>query len=294
MLTGDCTQVEDRVPTVNGKRWYSLIFVPLRNASGEITSVMGISRDIHDQKKLELALKQSKSRLEKRVSERTRELLASQEQLHRLTQKIVTDQEELFRHASRELHDEAGQALIALKFNLTTVLEELPANASNLQARISDSIELIDKARETVRTLAHNLRPPVMDVAGIHLSLMEFCNEYSGLSKIPIIYTGIEMPDLPEVIRISLYRFVQEAVINIIKHAHADAVQVKLSCLPGQIQLSVKDNGKGIDPELHTNGIGLLGIKERIQLIGGHLNVISKQGKGTRLTATVPWTGNTS
>jgi signal transduction histidine kinase len=102
------------------------------------------------------------------------------------------------------------------------------------------------------------------------------------------------MPDLPEVIRISLYRFVQEAVINIIKHAHADAVQVKLSCLPGQIQLSVNDNGKGIDPELHTNGIGLLGIRERIQLIGGHLNVISKQGKGTRLTATVPWTGNTS
>jgi signal transduction histidine kinase len=152
MLTGDSTQVEDRVPTVNGKRWYSLIFVPLRNASGEITSVMGISRDIHDQKKLELALKRSKSMLEKRVSERTRELLASQEQLHRLTQKIVTDQEDLFRHASRELHDEAGQALIALKFNLTTVLEELPANASNMRSRISDSIELLKAMKRCTPT----------------------------------------------------------------------------------------------------------------------------------------------
>jgi PAS domain S-box-containing protein len=288
-VTGKSIRVDDQIPSKLGLRWYSTKLVPIRNAAGGIISVMGIARDIQDQKLMDMELKHAKSQLEKRVAERTRELETSQRQLHQLTYQMVNDQEEQSRQVSRELHDEAGQALIALKFNLATVLDELPEDNPSLRHRVSESIALVDQTMARVRSMAHRIRPPELDVAGLNLSLQEFCRNFSDLTNFPIEYHGSEIPGLPEAISINLYRFVQEAVTNVAKHAQAKFIDIKLSYSDGLIYLSVIDDGKGFDPGNRSGGIGLLGINERIQLLGGKLDISTRPDHGTRITAMIPW-----
>jgi signal transduction histidine kinase len=139
-----------------------------------------------------------------------------------------------------------------------------------------------------IRALAHSLRPPVLEVGGIDLSLQDYCQELSKRTQIPIYYQGEDIPGLPDEIGISLYRFVQEALTNILKHAHATEVKVRLQLRKGEITLSVSDNGRGMKDVTQTGGLGLLGINERLNLLGGRLEIKSQKGRGSRLVARVP------
>jgi PAS domain S-box-containing protein len=287
--TGEAASLETEVDFPTQRVWFNSHLIPLRNASGEITSILGVSRDITKRKRAEEALQQARDQLEERVEERTRELSDSQEQLRQLTAQTVRSQEEERREISRELHDEAGQALITLKYGLAEIQNELPESEAQTRLRLSESMEKIDQTMLHIRGISHRLRPPVLEIGGINLSLQDYCREVSGRTHISISYAGVEMPGLSDEIGISLFRFVQEALTNILKHAQASRVKVSLQYKKGEIHLSVSDNGRGMEETAQSEGLGLLGIKERLTLLGGDLEIHSHYGKGVRLVGIVPW-----
>ena len=223
------------------------------------------------------------------MEERTAELTTSQTQLRQLTEQLITAQEEERHRISRELHDEAGQALISLKLGLASIENDIPENKTHARQHLVDSMGIIDQVMYQIRALTHSLRPPVLEIAGINLSLKDYCEEITKRTGLLVYYQGEEIPGLPDEIGISLYRFVQEALTNILKHAHATKAEVRLRYRKKQIVLSVSDNGRGMEDAAQSDGIGLIGIKERISLLGGELQTLSRKGLGVKLTVCVPW-----
>jgi PAS domain S-box-containing protein len=287
--TGEAISSESANTFLDQTVWLNTWLVPLKNPAGEVTSVMGVSRDITSRKKDEEDLQQARDFLEERVVERTTELLDSQEKLRSLTAQTVKTQEEERRSISRELHDDAGQALITLQYSLAAVQNELPESETFSRKRLSESLKIIDQTMQHIRSLAHSLRPPVLDIGGINLSLEEYCREQTERTSIPILYQGQDIPGLPDEVSISLYRFVQEALTNVLRHAQASQVKVRMQYKKGEISISVSDNGRGIEEGNPSGGIGLIGIRERLKLLGGRLVTDSSKGRGTRQVAFVPW-----
>ena len=223
-----------------------------------------------------------------------RQLQVERERLRWLTMQVVAEEEEQRHRVSRELHDEAGQALTALKISLNLILAEIPAGAGPLSIRLADAVELTDDTMEKIRLLARDLRPPELDAVGLNATLASYCSEFARRTGLAIHYTGTETPGLSDAVSISFYRFLQEALTNAAKHAQAASVKVKLRRRSGAVQLSVEDDGRGFAPHPkgndapHDAGIGLLGMRERFELLGGSLHVTSRPGKGARLIAQAP------
>jgi len=222
------------------------------------------------------------------------ELRASREELRQLAKRIVTVQEEERRRVSRELHDEAGQSLTALKMSLEMVYAELPPSLTTIGPSLAEAIELTDETMERIRRLAHGLRPPALDALGLSMALEALCREVGSRAGLETVYEGCELPRLPDAMAISLYRFVQEALTNVIKHADAKQIVIKLRQEEDQLCLSVADDGRGLpaegQPPLPDNspGLGLVSMAERLTLLGGQLTIESQPGQGTRLMACAP------
>jgi PAS domain S-box-containing protein len=214
---------------------------------------------------------------------------AGRERLRRLTQQVVSAQEEERHRLSRELHDEAGQALTALKISLDLIQSDLPVEAGSLRQRLSEAVTLTETTMEQIRLLAYGLRPPALDAVGLNYTLEGLCRDFAERTQLSIDYAGAELPVLPEAANICLYRFLQEALTNVAKHAHANQVWAALRCDVETVSLSVEDDGQGFEVQSRAStGIGLLGMQERIELLGGRLDIESWPGQGTRLTARIP------
>jgi signal transduction histidine kinase len=219
---------------------------------------------------------------------------ASRERLRRLTRQLVSAQEQERRRLSRALHDEAGQALTALKISLDLIRADLPAELDSLDQRISNAAALAEATLAQLRTLAQDLRPPALDAVGLSPALQGFCRHFSGRTQIPITYQGTDLPALPDAIHICFYRFLQEALTNVAKHACAKQVHVVLCSDAREMRLSVQDDGRGFDRKTRLStrgwptGIGLLGMQERLESLGGQFEVESHLGQGTRLVARIP------
>jgi PAS domain S-box-containing protein len=290
--TGETNYSEEMMGFQEGRSWWSIWLIPIKDNKGVVIKVMGIARDITSLKQTQDALKQTNEMLEKRVSERTAELVKSQNQLSALTRQIITSQEDERRQLARALHDEAGQALITIKYDLASIVEEFFFDYQQLHQHISRSMQTIDQAMAHIRRLAENLRPPVLDVAGINISLKEHCRDISARTSLSIDYRGVELPELPEEISICLYRFVQEALTNVLRHAKASSVKVTLSYRKNMITLTVLDDGQGMNTTYYLEGIGLQGMRERLNLLGGRLELRSSPGNGVRVSACLPWIGS--
>lgn len=226
------------------------------------------------------------------------EVQSGREQLQRLNRQIVTAQEEERQRLSRELHDEAGQALTALKIGLELVQAELPAGANGSAGDINEAIDLTNMTMEKLRTLARDLRPPALDTAGLNPTLEGLCRDFARRTKLWIGYTGIELTTLPDTANICLYRFLQEALTNVAKHAQASQVAVKLNYADDMVTLAVEDDGRGFNAQVRKSntdkpkGIGLVGMQERLELLNGWLTIESKPGRGVRLEACIPFETN--
>jgi signal transduction histidine kinase len=251
--------------------------------------VLGVSRDITARKQAEIALVEARDKLEEKVKERTAELQASQSQLHQLTKQIIGAQEDERRRVSRELHDTAGQLLITLKYGLVAALSELPEDDRPIHGQMKGALVIVDQVIQQVRDLAHSLRPPALEVGGLNLSLKDLCRDIAYRIHMDIDYKGEELGFLPDETSITLYRFVQESLTNVIKHANATVVKVILKRRGKQISLTVRDNGKGMVDTKSREGIGLAGIEERLKLLNGELIIKSRPGRGTQMTACVPF-----
>ncbi|MBI4788390.1 MAG: PAS domain-containing protein [Chloroflexi bacterium] len=271
------------------RRYFDLTVEPLRDDQDAVIGLLGAYIDVTDQQR-------ARERLEAQVAGRTRELAQANAQLRSLTQRVVSVQEDERARISREIHDEAGQALTALKMMLEALRDDMAGCASELRLGMDDAVALTQDTMEQLRVLAYNLRPPALDAAQLNDVLEALCHEFSRRSNIPVQYRGMSVTEPPILMSITLYRFLQEALTNMVKHSQATEAQVMLRSDAEGIQLTVADNGRGfdwlakrMDEEGPPQGIGLIGLEERLKTIGGTLEIHSEPGQGTRLVAAVPW-----
>ncbi len=242
--------------------------------------------------------------LEKEIEERSAieaRLQERDKQLRDLAQKIVLAQEKERQRMSRELHDDAGQALTALRFNLALIQDQVRLTAIDGEQSpawsqmLDEAVKRVDQLMGRVRTLAHGLRPAALDDLGLHPALEGLCVDFAAQTGLTIHYEGHPSPPLTGAAEVSLYRFLQEALTNAARHAEAQHVQVYLTQDDEFVYVSVTDDGKGFEHGFLTfqthiaqSGIGLLGIRERLEAQGGKLELFSQPGQGTHLTARVP------
>jgi signal transduction histidine kinase len=227
------------------------------------------------------------------ITRRKRAEATNQELLKRL----VHAHEEERQRLSRELHDEAGQALTALKLSLELISRELPEAAAGVRDDLAEAVRLTEATKEQLRMLARGLRPPALDALGLNLTLESFCRDFARRTQLDIRYTGEDIRGLADVADMCLYRTLQEALANVARHAQATRVDVRLACDAGHVRLLVEDNGCGARAAQRAGsrkagaGIGLTGLRERLGLFGGGLRIGRAAAGGVRLAAHLPLKG---
>jgi signal transduction histidine kinase len=228
--------------------------------------------------------------LEAAANARYDDATSARADLRRLSASLVTAQEEERRRLSRELHDEVGQSLSALAVDLAGLRASSQGAAPDVAERLSDAHRLAVRTVASVRNMALSLRPSMLDDLGLVPALAWQAREVSRRSGIDVHVTADDVPEtLPDELRTCVYRCVQEALANCVQHSRAGRVQVTVRLAAGDILASVVDDGVGFDPRV-TKGLGLLGIEERVEPLGGTVQVDSAPGRGTVVTVRLPLT----
>jgi PAS domain S-box-containing protein len=261
----DSIQVEERVPLEDGVHTYLSVKFPLKDDSGGIQAMCGISTDITSQKK-------------------------AQEQLRRLSGRIMHSQEQERAAIARELHDELGQLLTALRMDAVWLRDHLHHNLDAGAERATAMCDLIDKTIDEVRGIASGLRPGVLDDLGLIDALEWFTEEFDRRFGVACSFNCGDIPPLSDLVVTAAYRIAQEALTNVARHASATHAEVKLRFDGERLVLDVSDDGKGMDQDLHNDGdcLGIAGMRERAALVRGSLEISSRPGKGTRVRFRVP------
>ncbi|MGH9785895.1 MAG: histidine kinase [Terriglobia bacterium] len=232
-------------------------------------------------------------RLESRIRLQSLRDLQSQRELQDLSLRLAHAHEEERRTIGRELHDEIGQALTAIKMNVALAQRSLE-KPERAQALLEEARSIADHTVTEVRDLSQLLRPTLLDDLGLYQALDAHLRDYSrrtGL-RAELVQENLE-EHLPPELAICIYRIVQEALTNIAKHAQASSCQVLLRGLSQSVQVVIEDNGKGFraDPwpfDERTTGVGLRGMKERVHALEGTFGVETSPGKGTHLRIELP------
>jgi len=212
------------------------------------------------------------------------------EQLKKLTESLINFQEEERKRVAREMHDQIGQLLAAVKIHLKMISRDHPGLDESVLKGLNNADGLLDRAQEDARRIAARLRPDILDDFGLSAAIE---NEISILAELSDIEITFKQKKFPERIdprkEVALYRVAQEALTNIIRHAGATSVTVNLSLVGGKAILSVLDDGIGFDPNgTKALRLGILGMKERLEALGGVLRIEAKPGGGTILEAKLP------
>lgn len=219
------------------------------------------------------------------------QLQAAHKQLRGLSAKIIEAQEKDRKKIAMELHDHAGQALLALRAELQVLRHNLIKSPDKAQAQIDYLDQIVLELNKDLEQLAYDLRPPTLNALGLVSALKQYIADFGHRMKIHADFTyDADIPRLSEEIELVCYRTVQEALTNFAKHAHADRVEVTINYFEDKIYLVVKDNGVGFRNQESNGrrGFGLMGINERLADIQGSLDVHSQPEKGTELVVTIP------
>jgi signal transduction histidine kinase len=221
---------------------------------------------------------------------RYRTLMEQRENIRHMAERVVAAQEEERQRISRELHDDLGQALTTHLLALRNLQEDLSIPVEIMFERLQSLYEQSYEIFVKIRRLARDLRPPVLDALGLKVAMQTYCTEFTRRTHLPVLFEAdASLPELPDTYNITLYRALQEALTNIVKHAQATQVWVDLNVEEETVNLTVQDNGIGFREEITpSNGIGLAGLRERITIAGGTLNISSTPKRGTVLSAQFP------
>ncbi|MGD8290094.1 MAG: PAS domain S-box protein [Desulfobacterales bacterium] len=260
-------QVEEYIQQSDGFHTYLAVKFPIYDETGAISGVCGILNDITAVKK-------------------------AQTQLRRLSGSIMANQEKERSAIARELHDELGQVLTALRMDSVWMYERFKSSDPNAAKRALTMCHLIDKNIEDVRGMAFRLRPGVLDDLGLVDALEWYTADFERRTEIACVFEHENVPRLNDIVSTAAYRIAQEALTNIARHSGAGRVKVSLRSSNGYLSLAVVDNGQGFDA-LHlseSEGLGVAGMRERANLVGGFLDVKSRPQKGTRVYLKVPMT----
>jgi signal transduction histidine kinase len=302
-------QFEFRVNWPDGSlHWIQAQGQVLTDASGKALRMIGVLMETTFRREAEAQLRKAHHELERRVTERTAELARAisalqqevverkeaQEGRQRLFRELVTAQEEERRRISRELHDQMGQHLTALILGLKSIQGALQ---SDTQLRLLRDLQnLTDDIGQQVHRIAFELRPTALDDLGLSSMLLNYMDEWSARFGIGVDFHsgGLDQKRLPTEIETTIYRIIQEALTNVVKHAEASHLSLILVRGEDHLLAIIEDNGKGFDVDKLTGSIsgphhlGLLGMKERVALAGGTFELESSVGRGVTLFIRIP------
>lgn len=240
-----------------------------------------------EHRQLEISSHEEKARLFAAVRQQ-------QAHLRLLTSKLTEVQESERRQLARELHDELGQALTAIRMDLAAVEKALPEEAApHLLERLHEAAQLTEQTLEQIRELSLDLRPPMLDDLGLAPTLRWYLKRYQNRTKIATILTGVGAEyRLPMTVETALYRVLQEALTNVARHANADSVHLTLHYAPRYVRATCEDDGQGFEPDVvfeqEVGSMGLWSMRERMTLLDGTLQIDSTLGRGTKLCFEVP------
>ena len=239
----------------------------------------------------------TKRELEQRVELRTLELQQAFRRHEDLIKQLFTVQEDERASIARDLHDEIGQSLASLMLGLrslddATDMEQVRANVGGLRRQAI-------QAAEEIRRLARGLRPAVLDDLGLQAAVERLASDANQTHGIQVDWNvrGLSSPRMPKVIETALYRIIQEALNNIVKHAHAAHAWIDLDRMPDKVHVQIADDGRGITPEVltqaHQSGrMGVTGMRERATLLGGSVQFIRRGAGGTAVQVVLPLAGS--
>ena len=213
----------------------------------------------------------------------------SRNELRQLSANAVEAREEERHRIARELHDELGQRLTALKMDLSSL--RVGVSDQGYRPRIDAMLEMLDDTVASVRRIAADLRPLMLDDLGLNAAIRWLVRDAAKRMGIEVtVQLGEGDPPLGKGASIALYRMVQEALTNVARHARATVVQIRMQQCHGEVVLSVRDNGVGFpkQPAQRAGSFGLMGIRERAYMLGGHLEVDNPPGGGGRITVHLP------
>ncbi|HKI33675.1 MAG TPA: MHYT domain-containing protein [Gemmataceae bacterium] len=271
---GQRLDVEGVCRRKDGSRLHvSMVRVPVSVAGGQV-EIYAIYRDVTERKRADEALRECADRLQA------------------LSRRLLQVQEEERRHLARELHDEVCQLLAAIVFHLHAATRVTGAAAL---ARVEECARLVRQAGEQVRGLALELRPAMLDVLGLEAALHWLAERHQQRTGCEVRVEGhLPGKPLPPDLAITCFRVAQEALTNVVRHAQARHVWIEMGGAEGALELAVRDDGVGFDMgaaqrrAAEQDSLGLLGMAERVQLLGGRLRVESQPGRGAHIRATFP------
>jgi len=267
---------------------------------GQQVSVNGIIWDSTERKRMEEELRKSHNLLEMRIQERTAELRESEERFRCLSGRLLAAQEEERKNIGREIHDSIGSSLAAVIF----VLESARSNALQLDGKqiqdlLENPISITKKAIDETRRIHTGMRPPVLDDIGLIVAIDWYCREFQ--QSYPQIHmereVGIEENEIPEPLKIVIFRILQESLNNVAKYSKAEFVGLAITKNGGTIEFAIEDNGIGFDLSAilsradGNRGLGLASMRERASLAGGNLIIQSIPGEGTTIRGNWSTTG---
>ncbi len=218
-----------------------------------------------------------------------------QEQLRHLSHQILQTQEEERKRISRELHDGITQTLVGITVHLETLAREAKLNPQGLGHRIARTQRLVEKSVNLVHQFARELRPTALDDLGLIATLHSVLKDFMKRTGIRVRFTtfaGVEQLDSAR--RTVLYRVVQSALANVAQHAHASRVKVSIRRVADVVHLEIADNGRSFRMEhlLRANKsrrLGLVGMRERVEMVGGDFSIESTPAHGTTIRAQIPF-----
>ncbi len=250
-----------------------------------------LQREVARRQVVEAALKQSE-RDQRKLLEQSRSM---QEQLRRLSHQILQTQEDERKRISRELHDEITQTLVSISVQLETLARQATVNPVGLKNKIARTRQLVEKSVNIVHQFARELRPMALDDLGLIAALHSFMKDFMKRTGVRVHFTtfrGVEL--LSSTRRTVLYRVVHSALTNVAQHAKASRVRVIIRSLGDVVLLEIKDNGTAFDIDRvlqvkRNRHLGLIGMRERVEMVGGRMTIESIRDQGTTIRAEIPF-----
>jgi signal transduction histidine kinase len=237
-----------------------------RDAQGRIVQLHGTVQDITERK-------------------------AAEEIVRDMSGRLITAHEEERSRIARELHDDLSQQMALLQISVEQFEQGATGLSSKLRKELNNIAEAAAEISSDIHDLSHRLHPTKLDMIGLVPSLTSFCEEYSEKHQLRVYFSHDHIPNqIPKDVTLCLFRIVQEALRNVVKHSGATEVNVDLSGIGDRIELCVSDSGVGFDPESEKGkgGLGLLSMSERLRLVGGELTVESQPAHGARIRVRIP------
>ena len=208
-----------------------------------------------------------------------------------VSQRLIEAQEEDRARLARELHDDISQRLAMLGMRLDRLMHKPSTSDAELRGELSRARQEVSELLKDLQALSHRLHPSRLELLGLEPAAASLCKELSDQQEVKVDFSAENIPqELPKLIALCVFRVLQEALQNAIKHSGSRHFQASLKCGVDNVELTVQDSGGGFDPQEATRrrGLGLTSMKERLKLVDGKLSIRSEPGRGTTIQARLP------